>query len=604
MEDAFVLLTFFYAYDIVMKNKTFKDKGVKMMIKRSVSDFFKNRNTSFYIILCFLLVAFLCTLSAVVIPPVRERVQWIVNGEKSIYYINGTLAAEGEEITFEENDVREIQTLANGRKNLINHAYGYALSFPGEATFDFSAAKEFVTVQCENCSVVFSKEWTTFREADKTKQYVAENLHKYILNETFQKENNIELHKNETLPLGNYEVQTVALSRVPQEGSRVLYNTYVYCYIYNHTNTFYRLMFKAAEYNDALLKEVTAVLNSFTDQITPQGVAKNATDYKPIENANWNEETRAFYRELLNAEQCKWGIFQPDAVKNNDFTALSALEKELGAWFEGVLEYQYHTNEVPVSGMQTAYERGKVIELTLQTSTLMNWHLEKHTPVFDILDGAEEKRLRSIAGQIRDFSHPILFRLNNEMNSDWTSYGSSVCLTDPELYRQLWIYIYELFEEEGVRNAIWVFNPNDESFPPNAYNNAMAFYPGNGYVHVFGATGYNTGTYYSEQHGEKWRSFDEIYSVLTERYAPAFGEFPWIITEFASSSVGGEKPLWIRDMFQALPGYPHIKMAFWFNGADYDPKKETVAARPYWLNETPETTKAFSDGLKETKKKK
>ena len=41
-------------------------------------------------------------------------------------------------------------------------------------------------------------------------------------------------------------------------------------------------------------------------------------------------------------------------------------------------------------------------------------------------------------------------------------------------------------------------------------------------------------------------------------------------------------------------------MAFWFNSADWDPDypKETVLSRPYWLDETEDTLKAFGEGVK------
>ena len=186
------------------------------------------------------------------------------------------------------------------------------------------------------------------------------------------------------------------------------------------------------------------------------------------------------------------------------------------------------------------------------------------------------------------------------MNSDWTSYSASTCLTDPEIYVQVWHRIYDIFAEEGVNNAIWVFNPNDENFPPNGYNSSLAYYPGNGYVHVFGVTGYNTGTYYAEVHGEKWRSFSEIYQSITDRSIKDYGKFPWIITEFASSSIGGDKVLWIEEMFRDLEKFPNIKMAFWFNSADYDESygENAVPARPYWFDETQETARAFANGLK------
>jgi beta-mannanase len=173
-------------------------------------------------------------------------------------------------------------------------------------------------------------------------------------------------------------------------------------------------------------------------------------------------------------------------------------------------------------------------------------------------------------------------------------------MDDPELYVTIWRRFYDIFQEEGVDNAIWVFNPNNITFPPCGYNDPMAYYPGNGYVHVFGVTGYNTGTYYAEQNAEKWREFEELYDECNQLFEENYGKFPWIITEFASSSIGGDKVQWIKNMFEVLPKYKNIKMAFWFNSADWDPAypKETVVSRPYWLDENDEVLQAFAEGVK------
>ena len=90
-------------------------------------------------------------------------------------------------------------------------------------------------------------------------------------------------------------------------------------------------------------------------------------------------------------------------------------------------------------------------------------------------------------------------------------------------------------------NAIWIFNPNDISYPPCKWNTHLAYYPGNEYVHMIGLTGYNTGDYFRNHTGERWRSFTEIYDRLWYMYRDVYSEFPWIITEFACSSVGGDK---------------------------------------------------------------
>ena len=113
---------------------------------------------------------------------------------------------------------------------------------------------------------------------------------------------------------------------------------------------------------------------------------------------------------------------------------------------------------------------------------------------------------------------------------------------------------------------------------------------------MLGVTGYNTGTLVEH---ERWREFEDIYDSINEKYSPMFDRFPWIITEFASSSAGGDKAAWIDGMFAALPKYPNIKIAVWFNYADFDitdPYNWQIK-RPYWLDETPETLRAFKRGV-------
>ena len=359
-------------------------------------------------------------------------------------------------------------------------------------------------------------------------------------------------------------------------------------------------MFRSALYNDELMDEVYKTLDSLRADVTVRGVSSTFTNFKPVIPENWSEETRALYNEITSAEKCKWGIYAPHAIENDDMESVIALETKAETEFEGVLEYAYLFTEIPVEGMKSAYAQGKVVELTLQTSTEMNKDLNGKNPVFDVIDGLYDTKIRKMAGDIKEVGHPVLFRLNNEMNSDWTSYSGAACMADPEIYVMAWRRIYDIFAQEGVNNTIWIFNPNDESFPPNGYNASMAYYPGNEYVQMFGITGYNTGTYYAELNGERWRTFDEIYSAIDEKYSGIYGEFPWIITEFASSSFGGDKVQWIKDMFRDIKKYSRIKMAFWFNSADLDPRPETYKhlARPYWFDETPETTKAFAEGLR------
>ena len=61
-----------------------------------------------------------------------------------------------------------------------------------------------------------------------------------------------------------------------------------------------------------------------------------------------------------------------------------------------------------------------------------------------------------MAKQIAQYGEPILFRLNNEMNSDWTCWSAVNAMLDPEIFTETWIRMHDIFEEEGANaNCIW-----------------------------------------------------------------------------------------------------------------------------------------------------
>lgn len=564
----------------------------------------KKQKKFFIIILLFLLIAGIAGarlvyinqnygLSTFIKKQILLRQESIL--EYNYYYVNNDKRYIVSDSEFDSEDVKEI-VVKQGMKYLINHPRGYQIAFPKDVKFDFSASNEFIKAQSSDYSIVVSKEYSPY---ENTRQYIKEYLHKFLLDERFQEQNKVQIYKNSVEKINDLWVQVVFAERTPAPSSTIEKNVYAYCYIYDEEQRYYRVMVKGKEYNKDFINTVYKMLYSFDLNIDIRGEMKDNPDYKSVENPDWNKETKEFYETLISSDKLKWGIYVPQGVRDLKFDEVKKIEDSIDYTFDGMIEYLYYWEDFPSEGMNAAYEMGKIVEVTVQCSTVMNENLDGYSPAFDIIDGVCDDDIRSFARAAKEFSHPFLFRLNNEMNSDWTSYCSSVMMCDPELYIELWHRYYEIFKEEGVDNAIWIFNPNDNTYPPCGYNDPKAYYPGNGYAQIFGVTGYNTGTYYAES-GEKWREFEELYDEAYELFDEEFNDFPWIITEFASSSIGGDKPQWIRNMFNVLHKYPNIKMAFWFNSADYDPSypKETVVSRPYWLDENEEVLKAFSEGIK------
>jgi hypothetical protein len=340
------------------------------------------------------------------------------------------------------------------------------------------------------------------------------------------------------------------------------------------------------------------VLNGFR-VFARQGFPRNE---KMVQHSrtHLNAESKSFYDKYFGfAAPQRWGIFEPSAPEV--FQYLTPLESRVEYSFPFLLRYQSLEENLPRRGLQKAYESNKYVELTLQTvnpglvNALLRSGLEYDNAsiIYEILDGKYDEYLQAYAQDIKAFGHPVLFRLNNEMNGDWCWYSAYYTCKDADLYKALWRYIYNTFEQYGVDNVLWVWNPHDVSRPDFKWNHYLMYYPGDEYVDIIGLTGYNTGTYFP---GEYWREFDDIYEPMYAEYTELFQK-PFMITEFGSNSVGGDKTVWLNRMFNGIKKFPNIKVAVWWSGVDYDQKGQP--GRIYLLDESDETTEVFRKRLKE-----
>lgn len=474
-----------------------------------------------------------------------------------------------------------------------NYSDGYQIELPSDLEFELSYSPKLIRAKSESFYVTISKEKSPYEDVD---EYIDYYLNRFLLNENYWAQNNISFVENKNLNLNGNDLQIISL--IINDLEKPKFDGYTYVTIKTKGLEFFRLLFKYYSDDIDAKTKIDKAVNSFK-YFKPTQKADYNTDFKPEIPQNWSDETLALYNSIKDSDKLMWGIFTKNIYTTGIDTKIPELEQKLEYEFPVILSYMQLGDEFPTEFMQKNYDSGKIVELTYQLTKSNNGDLFGYNPNIDIYRGICDDEIRKFAKSAKDFGHPFLFRLNNEMNSDWTSYSGVINMCDPEIYIENWRRIYEIFEQENVDNAIWIFNPNDMDFPPCNWNNFIAYYPGNRYVHMIGLTGYNTGTYYNELMEEQWREFDKIYEPLQKKYSLLFGQFPWIITEFSSSSIGGNKVKWIENMFNKIGNYPNIKIAVWFDYADYDfrPEYKDVVSRPYWLDETEQTLEAFKNGL-------
>ncbi|WP_242985351.1 glycoside hydrolase family 26 protein [Vallitalea okinawensis] len=501
-----------------------------------------------------------------------------INKQQDVYYIKNNEIVREANFT-EDDDIKIIESSDDLHYRLIDFSSGYTLKYPKEMKVDLSLAPIRTVIVDEDKQIEIY--YDNFSDTINSPFVYTNYSNQFLENKRDHKK-----VVQQEVSINGMDVSLLMWQRDKLQRVHNDKNYYVSADIVKNEEEVYTVFIKSTvPFNNQ--EDYMSFLESFK-LIERKGTPQFTTTFKN-KKRDWNKETAAFYKQYFADDSTlTWGIFENSAPQSFEF--LSNLESELNFTFDFLLKYQSLSSEgFPMKEMKNAYEHGRVVELTLQTMFLDG--RDNASITYEILDGQHDNFIIEYAKQMKRFGHPVLFRLNNEMNGDWCVYSSYYSSKDTSLYKAVWQYIYRIFEDEGVDNVLWVWNPNDISFPNFKWNHYLNYYPGDEYVDIIGLTGYNTGTYYT---GENWREFKAIYDPLYDEYMEVFNK-PFMITEFGSNSVGGDKVKWINDMFDRIDHYDHVKVAIWWNGIDWDADKQP--ARIYRLDENEAIKDIFKDRL-------
>jgi hypothetical protein len=125
-----------------------------------------------------------------------------------------------------------------------------------------------------------------------------------------------------------------------------------------------------------------------------------------------------------------------------------------------------------------------------------------------------------------------------------------------------WRHVHDRFTAIGATNAIWIWSPNVITARPAV--RLAPLYPGDEYVDWMGMVGYYRRVYFDENGKEKEPSFTNTYQTTLDELRDTALK-PIVITELGATEVGGNKPQWIRSLFDGLAANPDIIGFVWFN---------------------------------------
>jgi len=178
-----------------------------------------------------------------------------------------------------------------------------------------------------------------------------------------------------------------------------------------------------------------------------------------------------------------------------------------------------------------------------------------------INQGSLDAYIHQYAKDVKAYGKPIFINpICGEFNGNY-AYNCSP-LADTNLTKQdfisAWQRIVNIFNQEGVTNVAWVWNPN--TFPPPPTNwgfdtDLTSYYPGDNYVDWVGADHYDYGS-------PSW--MDPQYNFAVAHNKPFFlGE--WGVRHSASNLTPVQAEKWLNDMFTYFESHPKIKAILYFN---------------------------------------
>ncbi len=545
-----------------------------------------------------------------------------------------------------ENKSGDVRYLFEGKDNtrVAVLSEGYALTLPSKgvkADFSLGALRSKYETDDYTLTVTFENKNTYGADENGWEIYYREWLARWIDTanydeaKTFLDSNGIavtrEPTESETL-LDGFVVNRFDLNvRFSMEMEQPYYSIAIVRPA-DHYRHFWLFVMKSDEAVCEKLDDIVASFKEIEKNGTP---VNNVGSYELKIPEYWSDETKAYYNKLLNQTTVDIGAFHEG--KNEEYIEWLSSEEGIGSDLDVFMDY-LHVGWYGASFRQLGFEKehfnkyaggngfnGKpVLELTYQFTTTNNV-LGGYTPMYDISRGRLDKQFRDLAKSIKEYSKPVLFRLNNEMNTDWTSYSGIQTLLDPDIFINTWRRLYDIFREEGVDNCIFIFNPFTPTCPYSNWGETLNYFPGEDYVQMIGLT------YYQMNNDETYENFAQMYKRVYEDNTPYFDNYPAIIGEFACGA-GGEvkynhetgayepvikleqkkqwQAAWIDDMFNCFmknqeEGYEfckNIKIAAWFSCNDYNANGQIINYLK--LDEgVPLALQAFREGYAELKAK-
>jgi hypothetical protein len=180
--------------------------------------------------------------------------------------------------------------------------------------------------------------------------------------------------------------------------------------------------------------------------------------------------------------------------------------------------------------------------------------------IASVARGDHDHAIRVLAAQLRSWlaqggGRSLILAPFPEMNTNWVPYGM-----DPYGSREAFRRLRRIFQSEGLNETQvrWAFAPNNRSTSPYRLTD---YYPGDAYVDLIGISAFNFGPAIQG----RWLTAAETIGGTLDELRSFVPHKPYLIAQTGTSSSGGDKNAWVRNLFALAAADPNVVGLIYFN---------------------------------------
>jgi hypothetical protein len=256
------------------------------------------------------------------------------------------------------------------------------------------------------------------------------------------------------------------------------------------------------------------------------------------------------------------GVFQHEAPQS--YAGITAFTKATGVSPRIVSYYSAWLEPFQTTFAAEAAGHGAIPLVQMDPS---------HISIAAVASGSFDGYLRSYADSVRSYHHKVILGFGHEMNGYWYSWGYTH--TPAKVFVAAWRHIVDVFRQQHVGNAIWMWTINVIHPGYGGIGNPARWWPGSSYVNWVGIDGY----YYKPS----W-TFAPLFGP-TIKIVRSLSQMPMPIFISETGAPVAYQPEKITDLFAGIRAYGLLGF-LWFDANHVDD----------WALSTPAAIAAFRKG--------